>query len=138
MDKYKDPAIIEKILSDSKTIAVVGLSNKPDRPSYGVSNYLLKSAYHIIPVNPAVKEVFGLKSYPDLLSITGDVDLVDIFRKSEDVGPIVEQAIAIGARAVWLQEGVINPDAADNAAAAGLDVIMDLCIKKEHAKRNIQ
>jgi len=136
MNKYQDSQVIEKILSNSKTIAVVGLSDKPDRPSYGVSNYLIRNGYKIIPVNPAIKGVFGINSYPDLLSIPDSIDLVDIFRRSEDVGPIVEQAIAAGAAAVWMQEGVINPEAADKAGEAGLDIVMDLCIKKEHAKRN--
>ena len=135
MNNYKDPTIIEKILKNSKTIAIVGLSNRSDRPSYNVASYLAGKGYHIIPVNPMIKEIFGQKSYPDLKSIPEKVDVVDIFRRSEDVGPIVDEAIETGAKAVWMQEGIINIEAAERARAAGIDVVMDLCMLKEHAKR---
>lgn len=134
MAKYQDPGIIKKILSDSKTIAVVGLSDKPDRPSYRVAAYLQNHGYRIIPVNPSISEVLGEKSYPDLESISEDIDVVDVFRRSEDVPAIVESSIAKGVKAVWLQEGVINEGSAKKASETGIAVIMDLCMLKEHIK----
>lgn len=132
-----ESAVIDNILRESRTIAVVGLSDKPDRPSYKVARYLQRHGYHIVPVNPALTEVLGERSYPDLASIPGPdpVDVVDIFRRSEDVPPIVEAAIAKGAKAVWMQEGIVNEAAAARARAAGLQVVMNLCMKKEHEKR---
>lgn len=124
----------EKILKFSRTIAVVGLSPQPDRPSYGVARYLKANGYKIIPVNPETKEILGEPSYPDLSSIHEPVDVVDIFRSSEYVPAIVEEAIAIGATAVWMQEGVVNEEAAARAKDAGLMVVMDKCIFKEHRK----
>jgi predicted CoA-binding protein len=115
-------------------IAVVGLSDKPDRPSHGVAAYMQSAGYRIIPVNPAVKEVLGEKSYSSLKEIPENVDLVDVFRKPEAVPEIVEDAIAIGAKAVWMQEGVVHNAAADRARAAGLQVVMDRCILKEHRR----
>jgi len=135
MPKYQDRAIVKKILNGSKVIAVVGLSDKTDRPSYRVASYLQKRGYKIIPVNPGISEVLGEKSFPDLKSISRGVDVVQIFRKSEDVPPIVESAIAKGAEAVWLQEGIINNEAARLADEAGIDFIMDLCMFKEHKKQ---
>ncbi|MFQ6057481.1 MAG: CoA-binding protein [Anaerolineae bacterium] len=126
--------VIERILKGSQTIAVVGLSPRPDRPSHSVARYLQAQGYRIIPVNPMVEEVLGQRSYPDLASIPGEVDVVDIFRRPEHVPPIVEQAIQIGARAVWMQEGVINQEAAERAREAGLDVVMDRCMFKEHSR----
>lgn len=128
-DEYKD---IEKILKGYKTIAVVGLSPKEDRPSHNVAKYLRSQGYRIIPVNPNAKEVLGEISYPDLKSILEKVDIVDIFRRSEDVLPIVDEAIAIGAKVVWMQEGIINNEAAERARKAGLEVVMDRCMLKEH------
>ncbi len=131
--------VISKILKESKTIAVVGLSPEPGRPSHGVAAYLKgKAGYKIIPVNPAVPEVLGEKSYPDLKSIPVNVkvDVVDIFRRPEFVQQIVEDAIKIGAKAVWMQEGIINEEAAKRARDAGLIVVMDRCMMKEHARRN--
>ncbi len=125
---------IEEILKQSRTIAIVGLSNNPDRPSYIVAKYLKEHGYHIIPVNPQVKEVLGEVSYPDLFSIPKPVDVVDIFRRPEDVLPIIEQAIKIGAKVVWMQEGIINEAAATKAQQAGLEVVMDKCMKKEHER----
>jgi len=127
-----DNSFIARILRESKTIAVVGLSDKPDRPSYRVAKYLQDHGYRIIPVNPALTEVLGERAYPDLLAVPEPVDVVDIFRQSEAVPPIVEQAIAIGARAVWMQEGVVHETAAARARQAGLDVVMDRCMFKEH------
>jgi len=126
---------IEEIFETSKTIAVVGLSNRKFRPSYGVAEYLKFAGYRIIPVNPQVSEVLGEKCYAQLEDIPEKVDIVDIFRRSEFVPEIVDAAIRIGARAVWMQEGVVNPEAAEKARKAGLFVAMDVCIFKEHAKR---
>ena len=124
----------EEILSSSRVVAVVGLSVKPDRPSYNVASYLKKNGYKIIPVNPKGGEILGEVCYPDLSSIPGAVDVVDIFRRSEEVPAIVEEAIKIRAKAVWMQEGVINEQAAARAKAAGLLVVMDKCMLKEHRK----
>jgi predicted CoA-binding protein len=125
---------ITKILKESHTIAVVGLSNNPERPSYRVANYLKSQGYRIIPVNPSITEALGEKSYPDLAAIPDPVDVVDIFRKPEDVPPIVEATIAKGAKVVWLQEGVVNEAAAERARSAGLLVVMDHCMFKEHSR----
>jgi uncharacterized protein len=130
----KDP--IDELLASAKTIAVVGLSSKKFRPSYGVAQYLKSAGYRIIPVNPNEFEVLGENSYPSLESIPASekIDIVDIFRRSQEVSEVVEGAIRIGARAVWMQEGVVNETAAARARAAGLFVAMDLCILKEHRK----
>ena len=125
---------ISEILHSARTIAVVGLSNKRFRPSYGVSEYLKRVGYRIIPVNPLEDEVLGEKSYPDLDSVPVPVDVVDIFRRSEFVPEIVEAAIRNGAKAIWMQEGVIHEQAARRAEAAGLNVVMDHCILKEHRR----
>lgn len=127
-------SVEEDILNNSKVVAVVGLSSKPDRPSYRVSSYLKRHGYRVIPVNPAEKEVLGEVSYPDLLSVPEKPDVVTIFRRSEDVPPIVEQAIRIGANAVWMQEGIVNEGAAELARKAGLAVVMDKCMHIEHSK----
>ena len=124
----------EEILKSSRVIAVVGLSPKPERPSYGVASYLKEKGYRIIPVNPQAKEVLGEPAYPDLASVPEPVDVVDIFRHSEDVPDIVAEAIKIGAKAVWMQEGVINEEAAAKAREAGVEVVMDMCMKKEHQR----
>jgi predicted CoA-binding protein len=128
-----DPA--SEILKNSKTIAVIGLSGRRHRPSYGVAEYLQSAGYRVIPVNPGEKEVLGEKSYARLEDIPEHVDIVDVFRRSEFLPEIVESAIRIGARGVWMQEGVINPQAAERARSAGLFVIMNACILKEHIKR---
>lgn len=125
---------IKNILQTSKVIAVVGLSDKPDRPSFEVASYLKDHGYTIIPVNPMIKSVFGLKSYPDLLSIPKKIDVVDIFRKSEFVPEIVDQAIKIGAKVIWMQEGVVNEEAKKKAEEVGLTVVMDRCMMKEHKR----
>ncbi len=124
----------EEILNSSRVVAVVGLSEKADRPSYIVASYLKKNGYKIIPVNPKAGEILGEVCYPDLGSIPEPVDVVDIFRRAEEVPAIVEEAIKIGAKAVWMQEGVINEQAAAQAKEAGLLVVMDKCIRKEHQK----
>ena len=126
-----DRAIAE-LLRTARTIAVVGLSPKPYRASYGVSEFLQSVGYRIIPVNPNLREALGQKGYARLEDIPEKVDIVDVFRRSDAVPEIVESAIGIGARAVWMQEGVVNEDAAAKARAAGLLVVMDSCILKEH------
>ncbi len=123
------------LLDRSHVIAVVGLSAKRWRASYGVAEYLQHSGYRIVPVNPNETEVLGEKSYPDVDSIPGPVDIVDIFRRSEFVPEIVEAAIRKGARVVWMQEGVIHEDAARRAEAAGLVAVMDRCILKDHRRK---
>ena len=128
---------IPELLKTSRTIAVVGLSNKRFRPSYGVSEYMQRNGYRIIPVNPFEKVVLGEKCYPDVDSIPERVDIVDIFRRAEFVPEIVEAAIRIGARAVWMQEGVVHEDAAERARGAGLEVVMDQCILKDHRRMGL-
>lgn len=123
---------IEKIYQESKTIAVVGASNNPERPSYEVAQYLQSQGFKIIPVNPALTELFGEKSYPDLLSIPERVDVVDIFRHPAAVPEIVEQAIAKKAKVVWMQPGAENMQAAERAMEAGLEVIMGVCMMQQH------
>ena len=125
---------ILELLRASKTIAVVGLSNKRMRPSYGVSQYMQRAGYRIIPVNPQEQEVLGEKAYARLEDIPEHVDIVDVFRRSEFVPEIVESAIRIGAGSVWLQEGVIHEEAAGRARKAGLFVVQDRCILKEHRR----
>jgi uncharacterized protein len=125
---------IADILKTSKKIAVVGLSSRRLRPSFGVAQYMQAAGYRIIPVNPHEIEVLGEKSYARLEDVPERVDIVDIFRRSEFVPEIVESAIHIGARAVWMQEGVIHAEAAERARRAGLWVMMDACISKEHAR----
>jgi predicted CoA-binding protein len=115
-------------------IAVVGLSPSWNRPSYFAAKYMLEHGYTVIPVNPGASEILGQKCYPELASIPVKVDMVDVFRKAEDAGPIADEAIRIGARCLWLQLGVINREAAERAAAAGLDVVMDRCVKIEYAR----
>jgi len=128
------PDPIQIILEGSRTLAVVGLSSKPVRPSYGVSAYLKSYGYHIIPVNPNEESVLGEKCYPALGDVPEDFDAVVIFRRSEFVPEIVESAIRKGAKVVWMQEGVQHEEAARRAREAGLQVVQDRCILKEHAK----
>jgi hypothetical protein len=125
---------IPDLLKTSRTIAVVGLSTKRFRPSYGVAEYMQRNGYRIIPVNPFVPAVLGEKCYPDLDSIPERVDIVDIFRRAEFVPEIVEAAIRIGARVVWMQEGVVHEEAAERARSAGLVVVMDRCVLKDHRR----
>lgn len=123
---------ITKILKTSKTIAVVGLSPKISRPSNMVAQYLIETGFKVIPVNPGQEEILGQKCYPNLSSIPTPVDIVDIFRRPEDIPPIVDDAITISAKVVWMQEGIVNQEAAQKAIEAGLKVIMDRCIKTDH------
>ncbi|MFD3166023.1 MULTISPECIES: CoA-binding protein [Herpetosiphon] len=127
---------IKQLLSNAKTIAVVGLSNKPDRASYGVAEYMQRAGYRIIPVNPVLTEpVLGEQPVASLSDIKEPIDIVDIFRRAEDVPPVVEEAIAVGAKAIWMQLGIVNQEAAAAAEAAGLEVVMDKCIKVEHMQQ---
>jgi predicted CoA-binding protein len=130
-----DPKAIETILNECRTIAVVGLSSNPMRPSYGVARYLQQQGYRIIPVNPNEREVLGEQAYQRLADVPDKFDLVDIFRRSEEAGQYVDEAIRLGAKAVWLQDGVIDTAAAERALKAGLLVVMDNCILREHARR---
>jgi uncharacterized protein len=125
---------ISEILKSTRTIAVVGLSSNPMRPSNGVSQYMQRSGYRVIPVNPNEKEVLGEKSYAKLEDVPESIDCVNVFRRSQFVPEIVESAIRIGAKSLWLQEGVIHEPAAARAKQAGLSVVMDRCILKEHRK----
>ena len=127
-------ANIPEILKSSRTIAVVGLSSNPMRPSNGVAAYLQRVGYRVIPVNPNESEVLGEKCYARLEDVPEKIDLVDIFRRPECVPEIVESAIRVGAKTVWMQEGVVNPQAAERARSAGLEVVMDRCTLKEHRK----
>lgn len=128
------PDEVRQLLETTRVIAVVGLSEKPDRPSHVVAAYMQRAGYRIIPVNPAVAEVLGEKSYASLRDIPEKVDMVDVFRKADALPGIVADAIAIGAKSVWMQEGVVNNAAADTARAAGLAVVMDRCLLKEHRR----
>jgi predicted CoA-binding protein len=125
---------LSEIFESARTIAVVGVSSKRYRPSYGVTEYMQRAGYRIIPVNPQETEVLGEKSYPDLESVPEPVDIVDIFRRSEFVPDIVDAAIRKGVKVIWMQEGVIHEEAARRAEAAGVTVIMDHCILKEHRR----
>jgi uncharacterized protein len=126
-----------EILRKYKTIAVVGLSNNPMRPSHGVSEYMQRQGYRIIPVNPGHPEILGEKSYRRLEDIPEPVDIVNIFRRSEMIPPVVDSAIAIGAKVVWMQEGIANEEAAEKARAAGLEVVENTCILKEHRRMRL-
>jgi len=123
---------VVKILKSFRNVAVVGVSANGDKPSNVVFRYLMVQGYNVIPVNPTVDEVLGKKCYASLSAIPEKIDVVDIFRKSEDIPPIVDEAIKIGAKAVWMQEGIINKPAAKKAESAGLLVVMDKCMRKEH------
>jgi predicted CoA-binding protein len=126
---------ITEILKTAKTIAVVGLSASPMRPSYGVSAYMQSQGYRIIPVNPTISGALGEKAYASLRDVPEKIDIVDIFRRSENVPAIVDDAIAVGAPVIWMQEGVVHEEAAERARAAGAFVVMDRCILKEHRHR---
>lgn len=130
--KFSDPAVAKKILESYKTFAVVGCSADPRRASNSVANFLIANGYEIIPVNPNEQQCFGKDCYPDLASIPFQVDVVDIFRRSEFVAPHVDEAIEVGAKAIWMQLGVIDERSAEKASAAGLDVVMDRCPAIDH------
>ena len=131
MEQHDDPYLA--ILREAHTVAVVGLSPNPERPSHRVARYLQEQGYRIVPVNPTVESVLGERSYPSLAEIPEPVDVVDVFRRSEEVQPLVEEAVRIGAKVVWMQEGVVHEEEAATARAAGLAVVMDRCMLKEHS-----
>jgi len=135
--EINSPETIAKILEECRTIAVVGLSSDSWRPSHGVASYMKRAGYRVIAVNPNETEVFGQKAFASLADVPEKVGLVDVFRRSEEAGAAVDQAIAIGAKAVWLQEGVIDFQAAQRAIDAGLLVVMDRCWLKEHARQKV-
>jgi predicted CoA-binding protein len=131
---YEDIPTLRRILAENRTIAVVGLSADWFRPSYFAAKYMQAHGYRIIPVNPRYPEILGEKCYASLRDIPDKIGIVDCFRKSEDIAPICDDAIAIGARVLWMQIGIVNEAAAARARAAGLDVVMDRCVKIEHAR----
>ena len=133
---YQHPTEIRRLLTETKTIAMVGLSDKPSRPSHFVATYLQSEGYRIVPVNPRITEVLGEPAYPDLKSIPFPVDMVDIFRKPQECEAIVQDAIEIGAKSIWMQLLIVNRKAAENAVNHGLKVIMDRCVKMEHGRYN--
>ena len=129
------PQHIERILNECRTIAVVGLSANPSRPSHGVASYMKRQGYRVIPVNPNETEVLGERVFATLADVPDEIDMVNVFRRSEEAGRVVDEAIQVGAKAVWLQEGVIDYQAAKRAEQAGLMVVMDRCWLKEHVRR---
>jgi len=129
-----DDKTMKDILLSTKTIASVGLSSDPARESYGIVRYLKSQGYRVIPVNPTTDEILWEKSYPDLESVPEKIDVVQVFRKPEDVPPVVDSAIKIGAKVVWMQEGIVNEEAAQKARDAGLQVVMDACMRATHQR----
>ncbi len=128
-------ALIDRILAETRTVAVVGISDKTDRPSHAVARYLKEHGYRIVPVNPALKEVLGEKAFPSLSEVPVPIDLVDVFRKPADVPPVADEAIRAGARFFWMQEGIANEEARERLERAGIPVVMDRCVMKEIARR---
>jgi len=131
MNSDKD---LRDILLSTKTIASVGLSGNQEKESYWIVSYLKDQGYHVIPVNPTATEILGEKSYPDLESVPEKIDVVQVFRKPEDVPPVVDGAIKAGAKVVWMQEGIVNEEAAQKARQAGLQVVMDACMRATHRR----
>jgi predicted CoA-binding protein len=131
MNNDKD---LKDILLSTKTIASVGLSGNQEKESYWIASYLKDQGYHVIPVNPTATEIMGQKSYPDLESVPEKIDVVQVFRRSEDVPPVVDGAIKAGAKVVWMQEGIVNEEAAQKARQAGLQVVMDACMRATHRR----
>lgn len=127
-------AELRSILGDARTVAVVGLSSKPDRPSFGVASYLKDKGYTIVPVNPEETEVLGERAYASLLDVPGQVDVVDVFRRAEETPPVAADAARIGAKVLWLQDGIVNEEARRIAEDAGLTVIMGVCIRTTHRR----
>lgn len=130
--RWQDLAVIERLVHESRTVAVVGLSANPARPSFGVATYLVRAGLTVFPVNPALTEWQGLTAYKSLADVPEHVDIVDVFRRPVHAPDVAQQAVAVGAGALWLQLGVISPAAASVAAEAGLDVVMDRCLAVEH------
>ena len=133
-ERYQDPQTIQEILRTGKTIAVVGLSPNPERPSNSVSRYMQEQGYRIVPVNPNVREILGETAYPSLSEIPFPVDVVDVFRAAEATPPIAREAVEIGAKAIWFQLGVINDEAVAIAERGGLKIVVDRCILVEHRR----
>lgn len=129
-----DDKLMKEILTSARTVASVGLSSNPEKESYWVASYLKDHGYQIIPVNPTADEILDEKAYPDLASVPLKIDVVQVFRKSEDVPPVVEDAIRAGAKVVWMQEGIVNEQAAQRAREAGLQVVMDACMRANHRR----
>lgn len=129
-----DDQLMKEILLSARTIASVGLSSNQQKESYGIVSYLKEQGYRIIPVNPTADEILDEKSYPDLESVPEPIDVVQVFRKPEDVPPVVDSAIKAGAKVVWMQEGIVNEEAAQKARAAGLQVVMDACMRVTHRR----
>jgi predicted CoA-binding protein len=132
--KWQDPTVISSLVTEARTVAVIGASPDSSRPSHGVASYLHRSGLRVYPVNPAITELFGLTVYPSLADVPEPVDIVDVFRRPEVVREVAEQAVAARAGALWLQLGVINEEAAEIAAAGGLQVVMDKCLAVEHRR----
>lgn len=126
--------MMKDILLSTKTIASVGLSSNQEKESYWIASYLKEQGYQIIPVNPTADEILGEKAYPNLESIPEKIDVVQVFRKPEDVPPVVDDAIKVGAKVVWMQEGIVNEEAARRAREAGLQVVMDACMRATHRR----
>lgn len=126
--------MMKEILESAKTVASVGLSGNEEKVSNGVGAYLLDHGYQVIPVNPTTDEILGKKSYPDLSSVPEKIDVVQVFRRPEDVPPVVDEAIKVGAKVVWMQEGIVNEEAAQKAREAGLQVVMDACMRATHKR----
>ena len=129
---------LKDLLANSYRIAMVGLSDKPERASYKVAQYLLKRGFQVIPVNPTINQVLGLKAVPTLKDIKGRIDIVNVFRRADQVMPVTQEAVEMGAKAIWYQLGVVNEDAAQFASDHGLKVVMDYCIKIEHNRLMVQ
>ncbi len=127
--------LIDRILEDARTVAVVGLSDDPGRPSHGVARFLQEKGFRVVPVNPELRQALGEKAYGSLMEIPAPIDVVDVFRRSEVVPGIAEDAIRVGARYFWMQEGVVNERARDLLSRAGIPVVMDRCMEKELARR---
>jgi uncharacterized protein len=124
---------LKELLTNATTIAIVGASSNPDKASYGIMQKLLQVGYHVIPINPKETEILGQRSYPSLIDVPEPIDIVDVFRRSEDTPGIADDAVTIGANALWLQTGIANEDAAARARAGGLKVVMDACIGATHS-----
>ena len=129
-----DDQMMKDILLSAKTIASVGLSSNPGKESYGIVQYLQSQGYRVIPVNPTADEILGEKAYPDLESVPEEIDVVQVFRRPEDVPPVVDSAIKAGAKAVWMQEGIVHEEAAQKARDAGIQVVMDACMRVTHRR----
>jgi predicted CoA-binding protein len=134
MTRMNNDQMMKDILLTTRTVASVGLSSNMEKESYWIVSYLKEQGYHVIPVNPTAAEILGEKAYPDLESIPEQIDVVQVFRKPEDVPPVVEAAIKIGAKVVWMQEGIVNEEAAATARQAGLQVVMDACMRATHRR----